>query len=87
MSTSNGHFVHRTIDGDRWDLIAWQWYGDARRQTLLLEANRELFLDPLRVPPAILPAGLEIKVPVIDVATADENLLPPWKRKSPDYTS
>lgn len=74
------YFEHRTIDGDRWDLIAYHYYGDATRQDVLLDANRHLFLHPVTVPPLILPAGLVLKVPVLDAEAADPDALPPWKR-------
>lgn len=85
MSNSNGHFEHKTIDGDRWDLLAYRYYGDAAKQSVLLKANRALFLDPITVPPLILPAGLTLIVPVLDADDVDESLLPPWKRKETRY--
>lgn len=99
MTNSNGYFIHNTIDGDRWDLLAYRYYGDQHKQTVLLEANRDLFVDqslpspdgqspspPLVVvPPMILPSGLALKVPVIDDSAIDESNLPPWKRTVPEY--
>lgn len=85
MANSNGYFVHNTIDGDRWDLLAYRYYGDQHKQTILLEANRDLFIDPIVVPPMILPSGLALKVPVIDDSEVDESNLPPWKRTIPTY--
>ena len=43
MTTSNGYFEHVTIDSERWDLLAYRYYGDAAKQSVLLEANRKLF--------------------------------------------
>lgn len=85
MTNSNGYFVHQTIDGDRWDLLAYRYYGDQHKQTILLAANRDLFIDPIVVPPMILAAGLALKVPVIDDSEIDETNLPPWKRTTPEY--
>ncbi|PHR19299.1 MAG: hypothetical protein COA37_17875 [Hoeflea sp.] len=83
--SSNGYFEHRTMDGDRWDLLAHTYYGDARKQTVLLEANRHLFLDPLVIPPLVLPSGLVLTIPVIDDTEIDDSALPPWKRANPVY--
>lgn len=85
MSQAPGHFIHTTTDGDRWDLLAYRYYGDASKQSVLLDANRAQFLDPLRVPPLILPSGLSLIVPVLDDDAVDESQLPPWKRSEPRY--
>lgn len=85
MSNSNGHFIHNTISGDRWDLLAYRYYGDPNKQTQLINANRALFLDPLVVPPLILPAGLTLIVPILEADPVDDAGLPPWKRANPDY--
>lgn len=85
MSASNGHFEHLTIDGDRWDLLAYRYYGDAAKQSVLLEANRSLFLDPVSVPPMILTSGIKLIVPVIEDDEIDDSDLPPWKRGVSNY--
>ena len=85
MTQENGYFEHKTIDGDRWDLLAYRYYGDAAMQRVLLEANTHLFIDPLIVPPLILSAGITLIVPVIDDQVLDESKLPPWKRSEAVY--
>lgn len=69
------YIEHITIAGDRWDLIAHRYYGDAARITPLAEANEHLRLLP------VLQSGLLVRVPILD---DDDNLLPdevpPWKR-------
>lgn len=85
MTTSNGYFEHVTIDGDRWDLLAYRYYGDAAKQSVLLEANRQLFIDPIRVPPMILSSGIKLIIPLIDDDEIDDGDLPPWKRKGGGY--
>lgn len=85
MVTSNGHFEHLTIDGDRWDLLAYRYYGDAAKQSVLLEANRSLFLNPVRVPLMILSSGIMLIVPIIDTDEIDDSDLPPWKRGVSNY--
>ncbi|SMX29165.1 Phage Tail Protein X [Pelagimonas phthalicica] len=76
-----GYLEHKTVAGDRWDMLAWKYYGDASKQTILLEANRELYLEPIRVPDLILAPGITLKVPVLEAEqVALESDLPPWKR-------
>ncbi|ANH04982.1 tail protein X [Shinella sp. HZN7] len=79
------YFEHKTIAGDRWDLLAYRYYGDPDKQTVLLEANRRLWLDDLSIPPLILPRGLVLKVPVIVEEATNLDALPPWKRANPSY--
>ena len=77
-----GYFTHVTGQGERWDLIAWRYYRDADKQSVIIQANRDLFVDPIRPIPAILPMGLTLKIPVIE-QSLDETMLPPWKRGAP----
>lgn len=85
MANSDAYFEHTTEAGDRWDTLAYRYYGDATKQSVLLTANRSLYFDPLEVPHFELPPGLILRIPVIDddqISSAD---LPPWKRATPDY--
>ncbi|PYE87383.1 tail protein X [Phyllobacterium leguminum] len=79
------YFEHVTQTGDRWDLLAYRYYGDQYKQTVLIEANRHLFLDDLSVPPLVLPYGITLKIPVIVEEATNTDLLPPWKRDNPVY--
>ena len=64
-----------TKDGDRWDLIAYDFYGDPLAYEAIIVAN------PHAPIAAVLEGGLTLSVPLIEsdntVADAD---LPPWKR-------
>lgn len=71
---ANAQYI--TIEGDRWDTIAYKAYGDALRIKELLEANKGLPIEKT------LPAGIKINVPILE-GESDEvsgELLPPWKR-------
>lgn len=69
------YIEHITNAGDRWDTIAYRYYGDATLLSPLAEANEHLQLVP------ILPAGLPVRVPLIDDTEAlDAQDLPPWMR-------
>ena len=69
------YLTHRTKDGDRWDLLAQEYYGVAFAIEPLLEAN------PVHARLTILPAGLTLKVPLL--RTQDVNPEPegdvPWR--------
>lgn len=70
------YYEHITKEGDRWDLIAYQYYGDATMYKPIVVANfAEVGIKP------ILPSGIKLKVPVIDTKeTIPSEELPPWKR-------
>ncbi len=65
---------YTTKQGDRFDLIAFKAYGDASRSGDIIKANRGIAIAP------VLPAGIKLLIPVIDVATISADNLPPWKR-------
>lgn len=69
-----GYIEHITVDGDRWDLLAWTYYGDPHRYEEIIVANPEVPIIP------ILPAGVRLLIPVTDQpAPAAAAGLPPWK--------
>lgn len=65
---------HVTKDGDRWDLLAWEYYGDATGYERIIAANPAVAIEP------ILPSGIKILVPVLTEEETDTTGgLPPWK--------
>ncbi|MGB8412652.1 MAG: tail protein X [Candidatus Binatus sp.] len=72
--TPSGQFIlHITKAGERWDLLAWQYYGDPTDYSPIIMANPNVPIEP------VFDAGLSIAVPILQksaVLTAD---LPPWK--------
>lgn len=70
----SGYLDYITKDGDRWDFLAWQYYGDALRYEEIILANPDVPIDP------VLPAGIRLLIPVLEPATqTDAAGLPPWK--------
>lgn len=67
---------HITSPGERWDILADQYYNDPDLMNLLMAKNKHLF----EAYPAILPAGLTLRIPVLETPPLDQTLLPPWKR-------
>lgn len=72
-----GAFItHITTAGERWDLLAWQYYGDATLFSPIIQTNPQIPIE------AVFEAGLVIGVPLLIVNPAASNAadLPPWKR-------
>jgi phage tail protein X len=68
-------FEHLTTEGDRWDLLAYRYYGQASAFGGIVAANPNVPIT------GRLPAGLIVRVPVLDEsAVATPITLPPWKR-------
>lgn len=69
---------HITIEGERWDTLAWDYYGNPFMYSRIIEANPALDIGTR------LPSGLVILIPIIPAAQMNEVLadkfLPPWKR-------
>jgi len=70
---SENYYEYITKEGDRWDLIANIYYGDPMKYEPIIAANHEVPLYP------ILPAGIKLIIPAIEVNNTIEEL-PPWKR-------
>jgi phage tail protein X len=69
------YLVHQTKDGDRWDLLAWHYYGDALRFEVIVVANPHVPIVP------ILDAGLQLAIPIlVEEETVAAEDLPPWKQ-------
>lgn len=69
---------HTVTAGERWDMLAWRYYGNPFAYGRLVEANPAINIT------AVLPAGATVLVPLITVAEQaaqrDTSNLPPWKR-------
>lgn len=66
-------YEYITKEGDRWDLIAYQFYGDATMYEPIIVANPEVPIIP------ILPSGIKLRIPIIEIKETIEEL-PPWKK-------
>lgn len=74
MTPEFDYIEYRTKDGDRWDLIAYDHYGDALAYERIIVANPAVAIRP------VLEGGIVLKIPVIDDEPAVPGSLPPWKR-------
>jgi phage tail protein X len=66
---------HITSDGDRWDLLAWRYYGDATQYERIIAANVNVNIVP------VLASGIALVIPVVEEGTTGASAsteLPPW---------
>lgn len=77
---SGAYLTHITGPAERWDHIAYRYYGDATRRADLIRANIGTVFGLLEPIPPVLPPNIEIRVPVLEAKIPEANL-PPWKRK------
>lgn len=67
------YLEHITTEGERWDQLAWRYYGAAHRYLPIMQANPHVPLT------SVLPANLTLSIPVLEAETAADDL-PPWMR-------
>lgn len=70
------YITHKTKAGERWDLLAFDYYGDATRFMPIIRANASLGLgkDP------IIPEGTVLRIPLLedDTSTSSASTVP-WR--------
>lgn len=65
--------VHVTSEGERWDTLAWRYYGDVSEVERIIAANSHMPICP------VFPGGVRIFIPVVKAADLEHNVnLPPW---------
>jgi len=90
------YFTHKTATGERFDLLAYRYYGDAGRMGPIVRANRATLLgalfdawrgtaaDPHLVAephlPLVFTRPATLRIPVIEEPSIAPDQLPPWKR-------
>ncbi len=67
------YIAHVTVQDERWDLIAWQYYGDPTLYGPIIEANPNLPIV------GAFDAGILVQVPILQKASDVSNDLPPWE--------
>ena len=72
--TQAGQFIlHVTTAGERWDLLAWRYYGDPTDYSPIIMANPNVPIEP------VFDAGISIAVPLQEESAVVIADLPPWK--------
>jgi phage tail protein X len=67
------YIVHVTRAGERWDLLAWRFYGDATQYSGIIMANPGVPIVP------VFDAGVAVRIPLLAQSGALGAGLPPWK--------
>ena len=65
------YIAYTTQAGDRWDTIAWRFYGDASNFHPIITANVSVAIYP------VFPAGVALSIPIIPPPPSTQ-ILPPW---------
>ncbi len=68
------YYSYITHDNDRWDLIAYKFYGDATKYEQIISANPHVKITP------VLKSGIELKIPVAEQEDTIKFILPPWRQ-------
>ena len=71
------YIEHITLAGERWDLVAWQYYGDPTAYSSLVISNPTVPVEP------VFEAGLHLIIPILHKGAVMTTDLPPWKRSGP----
>src|SRR5258708_1977243 len=73
MMSSAQFILHITTAGERWDLLAWRYYGDPTNYSPIIMANPNVAIEP------VFDAGISIAVPLQQKSTVVTANLPPCK--------
>ena len=66
--------TYTTVSGDMWDSISFKVYGSTDYTGKLMAYNSD-YLENY-----IFPAGIELRVPEIEMQDETLSMLPPWRR-------
>lgn len=69
---------HTVKQGERWDNLAYYYYGDALEYGRLISANPQLSFCE------VLSTGATVFIPVLNVKPTQNENLPPWLRGNAD---
>jgi phage tail protein X len=73
MTPSGSFILHITTAGERWDLLAWQYYADPTDYSPIIMANPNVPIEP------VFDAGISIAVPILQKSAVVTVSMPPWK--------
>jgi phage tail protein X len=77
MTRGSQYILHITKAGERWDLLAWRYYGDPTDYKMIIMANPDVTIEPA------FEAGIYLAVPIVQKSTLVSVDLPPWKLQHP----
>lgn len=65
---------HIVKQGERWDNLSYQYYGNALEYGRIIDANPHISFCEM------LPTGVTIYIPVLNVKPTSNENMPPWLR-------
>lgn len=68
------YIIHIAAEGERWDTLAYRYYGNAFQYIPLVETNKALKITDL------FSGGERVFIPVLPNEPQKSESLPPWKR-------
>ena len=74
MTPNSQYIAHVTRAGERWDNLAWRYYGDPTAYSGIIMANGSVPIEP------VLDSGITILIPLLESSPVLKTDLPPWKR-------
>lgn len=74
MASYSKYIIHIAQEDERWDDLAYKYYGDCFKYAPIVESNPDIEISPF------LPVGAEIIIPITEQRTADTEGLPIWKQ-------
>lgn len=75
MASYNKYKIHVTQVQERWDDLAYKYYGDCFKFKPIIEANPDVAISPF------LPVGENIIIPFSETITQSDNEVSlPWKQ-------
>jgi phage tail protein X len=77
MTQGTQFILHITRAGERWDLLAFRFYGDPTEYSPIIMANPGVAIVP------VFDAGVSIEIPILQKSTIANVDLPPWKIAQP----
>ncbi|KVG24739.1 hypothetical protein WL05_01785 [Burkholderia ubonensis] len=66
--------THITTEGERWDQIAYRYYGNPFAYERIIAANPDVPIAPR------LASGIALSIPVVSNDDVPDEELPPWMR-------
>lgn len=68
------YIIHKTKINERFDEIAYKYYGNCYKIQAIIEANPHISISET------LPCDIELLIPIEDTVEIDNSQLPIWKR-------
>ncbi|MDD6910222.1 tail protein X [Actinobacillus minor] len=69
---SQKYLRHTVKQGERWDNLAYYYYGDALEYGRIINANPQVSFYE------VLPVGITLYIPVLDIKPTNNADMPPW---------